>query len=63
MMGALRCLPTFLLTSLSALEHLGEPPSSLPFRALRAAALASLVRCDALHQASGWRDSCTRSRI
>ena len=47
-LGALRALPTCFLAALSTLEHLGEPSTSRPFRALSAAAALSLVGCKAV---------------
>lgn len=41
--GAMRALPHLFLSACSALEHLGEPLSSYPFRFLRLSAAASIL--------------------
>ncbi|KAL1520649.1 hypothetical protein AB1Y20_022222 [Prymnesium parvum] len=61
--GATRSLPTFFLTALSALEHLGEHPSSPAFRALRAAASASIVACKGVLTPLLLRQALTRPEL
>lgn len=53
--GGLRGLPTFVLASLSALEHLGEPAGSRPFRVLRTAAVLTLLGCKAVFAPLAYR--------